>query len=89
MSNETRSAPNGASAGDYSSQGGYGASAYQTPNGAPSSNKRVREIDDDGADDYARPGSRDAIESLKRRKTLDEGGAVQGYPPQRIQQRQR
>lgn len=88
MSTDTRSAPNGASTGDYSSQSGYGASAYQTPNGAAPSNKRVRELDEDGADDYARPGSRDAIDGLKRRKTLDEGGAV-NYPPQRIQQRQR
>ncbi|KAI9688829.1 MAG: hypothetical protein M1822_001186 [Bathelium mastoideum] len=89
MSNETRSAPNGASAGDYSSQGSYGASAYQTPNGAASTNKRVRELDDDGADDYARPGSRDTIDSLKRRKTLEDGGAVQGYPQQRLPPRQR
>ncbi|KAL9095439.1 MAG: hypothetical protein Q9165_002310 [Trypethelium subeluteriae] len=87
MSNDTRSAPNGASAGDYASQGGYGASAYQTPNGATPSTKRVRELDDDGADDYARAGNRDAIDGLKRRKTIDEGGAVGPYPPQRIQQR--
>ena len=87
MSNDTRSAPNGASAGDYSSQSGYGASTYQTPNGAAHSNKRVRELDDDVADDYARPGSRDTIDGLKRRKTADEGGGVASYPPQRMQQR--
>ncbi|KAF2236332.1 apses-domain-containing protein [Viridothelium virens] len=87
MSNDTRSAPNGASATDYANQGGYGASAYQTPNGATPSTKRVRELDDDGADDYARAGNRDAIDGLKRRKTIDEGGAVGPYPPQRIQQR--
>ncbi|KAI9704561.1 MAG: hypothetical protein M1820_005474 [Bogoriella megaspora] len=81
---DTRSASNGAPT-DYPSQPTYGAPAYQTTNGATPGNKRVRELDDDGADDYARSGNRDALD-LKRRKTLDEGGAV-GYPSQRIPQR--
>ena len=64
MSNDTRAgAPNGPES--YSAPAGYQPPHYPAMNGAPPSNKRMREVDDD-QDPYGRPMS---AEGLKRQRT--------------------
>ena len=66
MSSDARaSAPNGPES--YPAPGGYQAPQYQSMNGAPPSNKRMREMDDD-QDPYGRPLSAGG-DGLKRQRT--------------------
>lgn len=79
--------PNGAVGADgYAAPGpvqaAYPSQTYGSVNGANQSLKRGRDLSDDEADPYGRPGSRDVgddVDGLKRRKTIHEGqmgGAV-------------
>jgi protein SOK2 len=75
---------NGVSSDTYPTSNGLSGYAAQPIVNGSSSNKRLRDVDDDG-DRGSRPGSRgtlDDIESLKRRKTFREGslpgGAIGG-----------
>lgn len=75
MSNDTRAgAPNGPES--YSAPAGYQPPHYPSMNGAPPSNKRMREVDEE-QDSYGRPMSAGG-EGLKRQRT--DPGVVGGRP---------
>jgi enhanced filamentous growth protein 1 len=73
MSNDTRAGAQQNGAESYPAPGGYQSNQYPSMNGAPPSNKRMRE-DDEQMDPYGRPLSAGGDPSLKRQRT--DPGAV-------------
>lgn len=77
MSDTGAGAQNGTES--YSAHSGYSAQQYPSMNGAPPSNKRVREMDDQ-EDPYGRPNSAGGENGLKRQRTIGEADRPMSQP---------